>query len=88
MGPGKFNFKYISVSLSLHCVRCTHAPEAEIYVVPQCPGLGGEHAVAALAPVRAGGCGTRAPGGPPLPQQLGVKVGMSLGVFTETKIKS
>ena len=72
------------------------SPEDEIYdghsPPPPGPGLGGEQAVAAVAPVRgpgagvgADGGGARAPGGPPLPQQLGVKVGMPLGVFTATK---
>ena len=59
-------------------------------------GLGGQQAVTpvtddvhrpgARAGVSADGGGARAAGGPPLPQQLGVKVGMALGVFTE-KIK-
>ena len=60
-------------------------------------GLGGQQAVTpvtddvhspgARTGVSADGGGARAAGGPPLPQQLGVKVGMALGVFTENKTK-
>lgn len=66
-------------------------------IVPPCSpgGLGGQQAVTPVtddvrspgAGVRADGGGARAAGGPPLPQQLGVKVGMPLGVFTEKEKK-
>ena len=61
--------------------------------IPRDPGLGAEEAVGAVADdvrgpgagVCADGGGAGAPGGPPLPEQLGVEVGMPLGVFTENK---
>ena len=61
--------------------------------IPRDPGLGAEEAVGAVADdVRGPGAGVCADGGgagaargPPLPQQLGVKVGMPFGVFTEKR---
>ena len=63
--------------------------------IPPDPGLGAEEAVGAVADdirgpgagVCADGGGAGATGGPPLSQQLGVKVGMPLGVFTEKRKK-
>ena len=65
--------------------------------IPPHPGLGAEEAVGAVADdvrgpgagagVCADGGGAGAAGGPPLSQQLGVKVGMPLGVFTEKRTK-
>ena len=58
--------------------------------IPRDPGLGAEEAVGAVADdvrgpgawVCADGGGAGAAGGPPLPQQLRVEVGMPLCVFT------
>ena len=72
------------------------SPEDGIYLCDHWgPGLGGQQAVTPVtddvrspgagAGVCADGRGARAAGGPPLPQQLRVKVGMALGVFTENR---
>ena len=70
------------------------SPEDGIYLCDHW-GLGGQQAVTPVtddvrspgagARVGADGRGARAAGGPPLPQQLRVKVGMALGVFTENR---
>ena len=68
------------------------SPEDGIYLCDHW-GLGGQQAVTPVtddvrspgAGVGADGRGARAAGGPPLPQQLRVKVGMALGVFTENR---